>query len=87
MEEKKTAAELLQEKLLVKKTTVYDGYAKRSAEKAMQSWQAMSHAPFAAGSHLDLIMAARAAAMRDGAELYSEVTVHSVASSRVPEEA
>ncbi len=45
------------------------------AEKAMKRWQALGAAPFAAKSHLDLIMAARCAAEADGLPLHSDLTV------------
>jgi len=48
----------------------------RDAEKSMENWSALSHAVQMAGSHMDLIMAARTAAWRDGAALHSTVHVH-----------
>ena len=45
------------------------------AEKAMKRWQALSAAPFAATSHLDLIMAARCAAEAEGLPLHSDLSV------------
>ncbi len=48
----------------------------RSAQSALARWDALSHAIGASGSHLDLIMAARAAAERDGAGLWSTVEIH-----------
>lgn len=48
----------------------------KGAEKAMHRWESLSHAITAANSHLDLIMAARIAAEREGAPLHSEVFVH-----------
>jgi len=48
----------------------------RGADRAMKRWQAISSIPFAASSHLDLIMAARCAAEADGLPVYSTVTVH-----------
>jgi len=50
--------------------------AVKGAEKALAKWDALSHAVSAAGSHLDLIMAARAAALREGADVWSTVEVH-----------
>ncbi len=48
----------------------------RNADRAMTRWQAISAVPFAASSHLDLVMAARCAAEADGCPVYSTVTVH-----------
>ena len=48
----------------------------KSAENALRRWDALSHAIGAANSHLDLIMAARACAERDGAQTWSTVEVH-----------
>ena len=45
------------------------------AEKALGRWKALASAPFAAASHLDLIMAARCGAERDGQALYSDLQV------------
>ncbi len=45
------------------------------AEKAMKRWQALAAAPFAAGSHLDLIMATRCAAEAEGLPLRSELSI------------
>ncbi len=50
----------------------------KDAEKALARWDAMSHAISAAGSHLDLIMAARTAAEREGAEIYSTLLFHPI---------
>ena len=46
------------------------------AQKALAKWDALSYAISAANSHLDLIMSARAAATREGAELHSVVEIH-----------
>ena len=48
----------------------------READRATQRWEALSHALTAANSYLDLVMGARAAAERDGAEVFSTVRVH-----------
>jgi len=48
----------------------------KDAQKALARWESLSHAISAANSHLDLIMAARTAAERDGAELWSAVEIH-----------
>ena len=50
----------------------------RDAAQAMRRWDALSHALSAANSYLDLVMGARAAALRDGAEVFSTVQEHSV---------
>ena len=38
----------------------------KGAQRAMKRWQALSAAPFAAASHLDLVMAARCGAEAEG---------------------
>ena len=48
----------------------------RDADRAMKRWQAISGIPFAASSHLDLIMAARCAAEADRRPPYSTVHVY-----------
>lgn len=48
----------------------------RNAERAMKRWQAIASIPFAANSHLDLIMAARCSALNDGLPCYSTVEIH-----------
>ena len=54
----------------------------KGAEKAMKRWQALAAAPFAAASHLDLIMAARCGAEAEGLPLHSELEVIPAASMR-----
>ena len=49
----------------------------KTAEKSLAKWDALSYAVSAANSHLDLIMSARAAAEREGAQLHSVVEIHS----------
>lgn len=48
----------------------------RGAERAGRRWNALSRAVFASNSHLDVLMAARAAILRDGADPHSTVTLH-----------
>lgn len=48
----------------------------RGAERAGRRWNALSRAIFASNSHLDVLMAARAAILRDGADPHSTVTLH-----------
>jgi len=48
----------------------------RNADRTMKRWQAISGVPFAASSHLDLIMAARCGAEYDNLPVYSTLTVH-----------
>ena len=48
----------------------------RGAERAERRWNALSRAVFASNSHLDVLMAARAAILRDGADPHSTVTLH-----------
>ena len=50
--------------------------AAKNAEKSLAKWDALSHAVSASNSHLDLIMSARAAAEREGAEVYSSLEIH-----------
>ncbi len=45
------------------------------ADKALRRWQALAAAPFAAASHLDLIMAARCGAEAQGVGLCSQLSV------------
>ena len=59
----------------------------KDADRAMKRWQALSAAPVAAGSHLDLIMAARCGAEAEGAPLCSELRVIPAASLRLQPEA
>ena len=47
----------------------------KGAERAMKRWQALSAAPFAASSHLDLVMAARCGAEAQGAPLCSALEI------------
>ena len=47
----------------------------KGAERAMKRWQALAAAPFAAASHLDLIMAARCAAEAEALPLCSDLSV------------
>ena len=56
----------------------------RGADRAVKRWQALSAAPFAATSHLDVIMAARCAAEAEGLPLHSELRVVPAASVRMP---
>ena len=49
----------------------------RDYARAENRWDALMDAPGMAGSYLDLLMSARAAAQRDGRPLFSAVTVHS----------
>ena len=53
--------------------------AVKGADRAFAKWDALSHAPGASGSHLDLVMSARAAALREGAPVWSTVEVHEAA--------
>ena len=48
----------------------------RGAERMERRWSAMEGAMSAANSHLDLIMAARSAALREGGEVFSTLTLH-----------
>ena len=59
----------------------------KGAERATQRWQALSAAPFAAGSHLDVLMAARCAAEREGEALHSTLEIVPAASIRFDESA
>ncbi len=59
----------------------------KDAERAMKRWQALSAAPVAAASHLDLIMAARCAAEADGQPLCSTLEVIPAAGVRPGTEA
>ena len=59
----------------------------RGAEKAMKRWQALSAAPFAAASHLDLIMAARCGAEAEGLALHSSLEICPAGDIRAPEAA
>ncbi|MBR3273407.1 MAG: UvrD-helicase domain-containing protein [Clostridia bacterium] len=59
----------------------------KDVERAMKRWQALSAAPVAAGSHLDLIMAARCGAEAEDAPLCSELRVIPAASVRLQAEA
>ena len=52
----------------------------KDAEKAEKRWQALAAAPFAASSHLEVIMSARCAAEREGRALHSTLTVLPAAS-------
>lgn len=52
------------------------------ADRALRRWQALAAAPFAASSHLDLIMAARCGAEAEGAALCSGLEVIPGASIR-----
>ena len=54
----------------------------RDADRAMKRWQALSAAPFAASSHLDVVMAARCAAEAEGLPLHSVMQVIPAASVR-----
>ena len=54
----------------------------KGVEKRMQRWRALAVVPFAADSHLDLIMAARCGAEAEGLPLHSTLTVHPAASIR-----
>ena len=54
----------------------------KGVERRMQRWRALSAVPFAAESHLDLVMAARCGAEAEGKPLYSALTVHPAASIR-----
>lgn len=47
----------------------------KGADKAMKRWQALSAAPFAATSHLDLVMSARCAAEAEGLPTHSELEI------------
>lgn len=55
----------------------------KDADRAMKRWQALSAAPVAATSHLDLVMAARCAAEAEGLPLCSRLRVIPAASIRV----
>ena len=57
----------------------------KDADKAMKRWQALSAAPFAASSHLDVIMAARCGAEADGLPVYSSLQVIPAADIRLPQ--
>ena len=48
----------------------------RGAARRQRRWDALARAVFASNSHLDVLMAARAAALREGADPCSTVTVH-----------
>ena len=56
----------------------------KEVPKAWKRWQALSAAPFAAGSHLDVIMAARCGAEAEGLPLHSTLKI-CPAGSVVPE--
>ena len=58
----------------------------KDADRAMKRWQALSAAPVAAGSHLDLIMAARCGAQAEGKPLCSGLRVIPAASIRLQAE-
>ena len=47
----------------------------KDVDRSMKRWQALSAAPFAASSHLDLIMAARCGAEAAGEELHSRLEI------------
>ena len=49
----------------------------RDYARAENRWDALMDAPGMAGSYLDLLMSARAAAQRDGQPLFSTAAVHS----------
>ena len=55
----------------------------KDADRTMKRWQALSAAPVAATSHLDLVMAARCAAEAEGLPLHSGLRVIPVASIRI----
>ncbi|MBQ3425077.1 MAG: PD-(D/E)XK nuclease family protein, partial [Clostridia bacterium] len=57
----------------------------KDIERSMRNWNALAAAPFASGSHLDLIMAARCWAEKAGEDLHSELTVISAESIRIKE--
>lgn len=48
----------------------------RDCNRMMKRWKALSAAPFAATSHMDLIMAARWGAEMEGKPLYSNIHIH-----------
>ena len=52
----------------------------RDAERAMKRWQALSAAPFASNSHLDLVMAARCGAEAEGLPACSALEIVPAAS-------
>ena len=47
----------------------------RGADRSRKRWEALSGTISAASSHLDVIMAARCAALREGAEVYSTLSI------------
>ena len=47
----------------------------KGADRAMKRWQALAAAPFAANSHLDVVMAARCGAEADGLPLHSRLEI------------
>ncbi len=55
----------------------------KDADRTMKRWQALSAAPVAATSHLDLVMAARCAAEAEGLPLHSRLRVIPAASIRI----
>ena len=48
----------------------------RGADREMKRWQALSAAPFAATSHLDVVMAARSGAEAEGEDMRSALHIH-----------
>ena len=58
----------------------------KGAERSLRRWQALAAAPFAAGSHLDLVMAARSGAEAQGVPLHSGLTIVPGASIHLREE-
>ena len=59
----------------------------KDADRARSRWEALSASPFAATSHLDLVMAARCAAEAEVLPLYSDLDVIPAGSIRVGEAA
>ncbi len=59
----------------------------KGADRAMKRWRALAAAPFAATSHLDLVMAARCAAEAEGLPLHSELSVIPAGTLRAGESA
>ena len=58
----------------------------KDAERARSRWEALSASPFAATSHLDLVMAARSGAEAQGVPLHSGLTIVPGASIHLREE-
>ena len=58
----------------------------KDAERAMKRWQALSAAPVAANSHLDLVMAARCGAQAEGLPLCSKLHILPAAGLRYGDE-